>query len=342
MGLFSKKITYTATEDDFSVFDGKTDITDDIEIGCWFDTNHMIVYHEESERTILLPDLYTNRDGQAYPAEVLAEHDTLLFRKSEDRTFGLYHHGTEVTERVSFCGIEEDLWFYDPETEQTYRLADFEDTEYEVFIETEHVGTRPTDGFYYRFADGKFRFVYQGAEYSEATEATRSDTDVLLYHPEVDRMFLIKDAATMKAGTWREDQYSVAGDVLFFRKTGDAQFRAYYRGREITSKIGAFKIGSNAVLYFEETNSHYWVDDGWTIETGFYRPATLFAKNSSAVWHADGKEFQIYRKGRRITKEVQLQRVGDNGVAMHEASMSMFQIPNLFTTTDNVLRGIPE
>lgn len=342
MGLFEKKITFTTTEDgDFLVYEGKKDISDSIAGIWWFRSDHLIAYDENTGRTLILYNMKDAEAGTTYEGGVFAETDTLLYVRDADRMFDLFYRGVSVTNRIVFCNVDEDLWFYDPLEENTFVLPQYESIERDVVAATIHASTRGTDAFCYRTDDSTFSLVYRGVDYTSSIIGIKSDSDVILYVPDVERMFLARGAVQLKKGEWKEDDYSDDGSTPFYKKTGEGQFFIFYQGRDVTGETAAFKLANDVILYIEENNSYYRVEDGWIKENGAYQIATTFVENCSAMWRGNGEKLEIYHKGRPIIDEVQLQRIGDDGIAMHERSQSMFQLEGMIQHTDNVFRGIP-
>lgn len=338
MGLFNKKITWQADENGVSIFAGKEDIAAKCAL-CWAGDD-LVAYYEADNATLLLRDYEACRDNQLREAETLSRKENTFLIRSEDDSYTLITRGINRSEESAACLVEGDLWLYDQETGLTYNRNDYGKLKPDEFLPITPVSEAPDYAVFYRTGKQEFRITYQGAQWGEGATAVYSDNDIVVYVPELERQFLIEGAYRLRKGHHKEASFSLPRSEPLFKKLEGHQYHLFFEGRQISGSTPGFKSGRSVVLYLAETNSHYWVDDGWVLEPGSWQKALLFAEDCEAVWHADGQTFEIYLKGRRITKEIQLQRVGDNGVVMHEPTMTMLQIENLFTTRDNKLRGV--
>lgn len=340
MALFEKKVQWQGDEEGYSIFKGKEDITPSC-LSAWYNDD-LLVYSTEEEQSWILRNYSNCLDGEHRPAEKLGGDGLRYYIREAEGSFYCYCAGEGINDQIEYGEVEGDLWIFHRDREETWRIPDVARVNPGQFVSPELVSSRFFDVIFLKTGKDKFRLISHGEECTEDTTASISGDDIILYCTMTVSQYVIQGGTKMRSGTWKLNDLETGEENILFKKLQDSKYHLYYKGTDLSTSAVAFKQGSSIVLYLPESNSYYWVEEGWDISPGSWREGSCIARNSSVLWHGNGKMFQIYLKGRRVTDEVQIQQVGSSGMVMHEPTMTIIKIPDFFSLTDNVLRGVPE
>jgi len=342
MGLFGKgkKASWEMTgEGGYRFFLGDEEVTEDC-MAAWYEEDHLVVYCEQNGTHYFLESISTQKPEDRQTAELITAENELIYIHDEEMAFNLYFRGRMVANEFPYDRTEKDLWLYNPEEESTFVLSDVEKVKPYTFVFPRFVSDDPNTGIFYTLKGDKYQFFFRGEDVSAEVKVIQSDADLLVYYPDRERTFLIRDENKMKKGTWQKDSFSKPDSVPLFKKVGEDKYRFYYKGKNRGGECNACKIGTHAVIFYPEETRHFWIDDGWELQIGSYQDAKPFAEGKKLLWYTNGRDYHIYFEGREVTREVQLQRYENNAIVMHEESMSMFQLEDFFTTSDSVVRAV--
>jgi hypothetical protein len=342
MGLFTKKlknITWEITGQKYSVWAGKESISDDCTAS--FAGDDLLLYHRDSESYLLLPQIGSVEQGVVHDGVVLGRGQRFAFFKEGDDDFRFYDEGNDVINDVEGTLLYEAVWVWHPVRSLYFTVTDFEGLEANSVILVDPI-TEGESLLYLSSGQG-FNLLDEGVQAGERCSAFSAGKDVILYYEQIDKQLFYSGCADLYRGEYATHASAEKGNTALFKKLPDMKFHFVFKGKQVAgkSKIITF-LGKHNIVFVPDVPAYFWVENGRDLEVHGYRVATPIVWGSDTMWATNGENLFLISEGENISNQVEIQRNGNDAVAMMKEQMKLMVMRDFFSRTDNKWRAIDE
>jgi hypothetical protein len=342
MGIFSKKVrnvTWSISDETYSVWSGKEEITS--ECTASFAGEDLLLYHPHSESYFLLPKIRSAEQGVVHDGITLGRGHRFAFFKEGDDDFRFYDEGEDVINDVEGTLLYDSLWVWHPTRTLYFKITDFEDLEPDAVILVDAIAEG--ESLLYVSSGKGFNLLDQGERVGERCSAVSEGEDLIVYYESIDKQLFYPGRADLYRGEYGTHASTENGKAALFRKLPNMKFHFIFRGKQVAgqAKIITF-LGKHNIVFLPDIPVYFWVENGRDLEVYGYRVANPIIWGSDTMWATDGENLFLVSEGENISNQVEIQRNGNDAVAMMREPMKLLVMKDFFSHTDNKWRAIEE
>jgi hypothetical protein len=220
--------------------------------------------------------------------------------KRDDKSYWLYYNGQEISSRLTGSWSDNDWMVYDPVTNNTYLLKDYNNQPFnQDFIPVE-LGN--TSDAWWRY-DGQYYMLYvKGIYIATRTRAFADDPDLLVYDGPTNTTYIFKDYKNCSDSKFRPAGIFDNAEYAFWRRIKNTYW-LYVKGEEIEGRTKCGVANKDVLVYDSLTNITYLLQDFYVDSTNTkLRPARVVSYMDDILWmKSQGNTYWLYVKGEMIS-----------------------------------------
>jgi hypothetical protein len=342
MGIFSKKVknvTWSLTDETFTAWSGTEDITS--ECTAAFAGEDLLLYHSETESYLLLPKIRSAEQGVIHDGVVLGRGHRFAFYKEGEDDFRFYDEGEDVINDVEGTLLYEAVWIWHPGRTLYFKISDFESLEPDSITLVDPIVEG--EPLLFISSDNGFNFLDQGEKEGAQCTAVTEGEDMIVYCGKIDKQLFYPGCADLYRGEYATHTSAEEGNTALFRKLPNMKYHFIFRGKQVAGKAKTITfLGIHNIVFLPDVPAYFWVENGRDLEEHGYRVATPMIWGSDTMWATNGENLFLISEGENISTQVEIQRKGNDAVAMMQEPMKLLVMRDFFSRTDNKWRAIEE
>jgi hypothetical protein len=219
--------------------------------------------------------------------------------KRVDEGYFFYINNEEIGSRLSQAWSENDLLVYDPVTNATCLLENYNNSSKNRVLPA--IILDNSTNTFYRVKDGLYYLYVKGEQIASRTSGTFVDEDVLVYDGQTNITYILKGFKTSNDNKLRPAVIFDNAESAFWRREKDNSYWFYVKGKNIQENTKGVILGNDCVVYDQQTNITYIFKDFLT-ETDRLRlrPAQIVSYQDNVFWQKTGNLFYLIVKGEMI------------------------------------------
>jgi len=184
--------------------------------------------------------------------------------------------------------------------------------------------------------DANYSFYINDVDESFNIESELIDGNLIVYHPETEQSFLLKDFSATTDNELRPAINIVSSSDAFWI-AGEEGFRLFVRGKNVTLTTIDNWVDDDYLAFVPETSEYYILRDYDSREDLNLRAAEkIFTKNGT-LWRAsDG--YWLYVKGESISPRTYNSWSGNDLIVFDEEGKGSYLLKDYYNRNDNKLR----
>lgn len=270
------------------------------------------------ESTSLIGDFYFNKtqaggkEQQPIKKLVAKESSTVTSKpttsinsraiwKSDEKTWHLLDNQVQIASRTKYSYAGDDLLAYDPETGVSYLLPGYSYLTDNVFRPAEILSER--EQYFWRSKDLSFYVYDKGTSISTEIVHSKSDDDLLVYHPQTNTTLLLEKYYQLQDNRLRPADVVSQTENIFW-KSKDNKYLFFIKGEQVASTTSSAAVNDDLLVYHEKTGSSYILKNFYNLQDDQLRSAVLISDHKDVFWSAFGNKFRLYVKGKDVSSQV--------------------------------------
>lgn len=282
------------------------------------------------ESTSLTDDFYfVNAESKE-----AAKNASLSWMRVDDG-YLFYINGEAVTERLIADWVDDSLIVYDPVTNISSVLPDYEASPKNKLNDAVNLGG--SSNAYCKMKGGYYYFYVNGKYISLRTKGNFIDKDLLIFDSETNTTYIFKDYA--KDGKLRPAEIFDKADFAFWRKTRENAFWLLVKGEYIQARTHNDYAGNDMVVYDTITRITYVFKD-FLVDTIplQLRKAAILSYQDDSFWMKTGEGFFLIVKGRGIQSHIDQKWIGNDLVVTDTKTRITYTLPEYTGASLNIYR----
>ncbi len=189
----------------------------------------------------------------------------------------------------------------------------------------------------WRSADNRYTLLVNDANVSLETLNARSRDDLIVYHPESNRTFLLEQYYELQDNQYRPARELHSSGNAFWRTYGDTYW-LYVKGRNISTETKIAWMDEHRLVYHPANGTWYFLE-GFTRRTGntLYPAGEIYTPNGT-FWKADEQYYWLYVDGEQIAKKTWATWSGNDLIVNDEEAGRAYRLNDYYNKKDNTLR----
>lgn len=221
--------------------------------------------------------------------------------KSDEQTWHLLDNKVQIAPRTKYSYAGDDLLAYDPETGVSYLLPGYTHLTDNVFRPAEILSER--DPYFWRSKDLSFYVYDKGTSISTEITHSKSDDDLLVYHPQTNTTLVLEKYYQLQDNKLRPAKLISYTDNIFW-KSRDNQYLFFVKGEQVASTTSSAAVNNDLLVYYEKTGSSYILKNFYNLQDDQLRSALLLSDQKDVFWSAFDNKFHLYVKGKDVSSQV--------------------------------------
>jgi hypothetical protein len=255
-----------------------------------------------------------------------------------DEGYIFYINGEAVTERVIADWVDDSLLIFDPVTNISSLLEN-----YEASAKNKLLDARKLDGgsnAFCKMKGGYYYFYVNGKYISLRTKGNFIDKDLLVFDPETNTTYIFKDYA--KDGKLRPAEIFDKADFAFWRKTKENAYWLLVKGEYIQARTHNDYAGNDMVVYDTISRITYVFKDFLVDTTPLQlRKASILSYQDDAFWMKTADGFYLIVKGRGIQNHIDQKWIGNDLSVTDTKTRISYLLPEYSGASYNTYRVAP-
>ncbi|UII30106.1 caspase family protein [Fulvivirga ulvae] len=221
--------------------------------------------------------------------------------KSDEKTWHLLDNKVQIASRTKYSYADDDLLAYDPETGTSYLLPGYTHLTDNVFRPAEILSER--DQYFWRSKDLSFYVYDKGTSISTEIVHSKSDDDLLVYHPLTNATLLLERYYQLQDNKLRPARIISQSDNIFW-KSKDNKYLFFIKGEQVASTTSSAAVNNDLLVYHEKNGSSYILKNFYNLQDDQLRSAMLISDHKDVFWSAFNNKFHLYVKGKDVSSQV--------------------------------------
>ena len=255
--------------------------------------------------------------------------------KSDEKEWHLLDNQKQIASRTIYSYVGDDLLAYDPETGISYLLKGYAKLTDNVFRPAEVISEK--DDYFWRSKDLSLYVYDRGASISQDITHSKSDDDMLVYHPSTNATLVLEKYYQLQDNKLRPARLISKTDNIFW-KSKDNLFLFFVKGDQVATATSFSYSNDDLLVYYDKTGSTYLLKNFANLQDNQLRPAQLLNDQHSAFWSGFNNKYHLYIKGKDIATETTSSWRGNDLEVYHTASQTTYLLKNFATLQDRQLR----
>jgi hypothetical protein len=248
----------------------------------------------------------------------------------------LFINNENVCLRTKSAWHDKDLLVYDPVTNLTCILENYEDSPFEKSLETKVMGT--TSNSWWKSKDGYYYLYVKGDQIAARTKSCFVDKDLLVYDKESNTTFILNNYKDGGDNKLRPATIFDNADFAFWRKKENSYW-LYVKGEDIQNRTKSSYSGNDLLAYDTQTNITYLFRD-FAVDTAQLklRPASILSYQDNAFWSKTGNSYWLIVKGIGIQNQTTSKWSGDDLFVTDTPTNITYILPDFAHASENQMR----
>ncbi|MBL6445778.1 caspase family protein [Fulvivirga sp. 29W222] len=221
--------------------------------------------------------------------------------KSDEKTWHLLDNKVQIASRTKYTYAGDDLLAYDPETGVSYLLPGYTHLTDNVFRPAEILSEK--DQYFWRSKDLSFYVYDKGTSISTEIVHSKSDDDLLVYHPQTNTTLLLEKYYQLQDNKLRSAEVVSKADNIFW-KSKDNKYLFFIKGEQVASTTSSAAVNNDLLVYHEKTGSSYILKNFYNLQDDKLRSAMLISDQKDVFWSGFNNKFHLYVKGKDVSSQV--------------------------------------
>jgi hypothetical protein len=207
-----------------------------------------------------------------------------------------YLNNEDISTRVSSAWVDDTLLVYDPVSNVTSILPDYENSTKNKMMDAKILGN--TSNAYWRSKKGFYFLYVKGKQIAARTKPVFVDQDLLVYDGETNTTYILKDYTKSNDNKLHEAVIFDNADFAFWRKTKEGSYYLYVKGEDIQNRTNNGAAGNDLIVYDTLTNITYLMKDFYSdTENMKLRPASVLSYQDNTFWSKTTEGYWLIAKG---------------------------------------------
>lgn len=265
--------------------------------------------------------------------ESKSRDEPIVTFKHDEKSFWLYLNDKEIGNRVIGSWSDKDWLVYDPSTNYTYLLEDYNNRPLNQILSVKVLGNasdtwwRRKSPYYYLFS--------RGLDIAVRTKRVTIDDDLLIYDEPTNTTYIFKDFIHCDDNKFRPAILFDNAESAFWRRMGNSYW-LYVKGEEIQTRTKNSQANNDLLVYDEKTNITYLLD-GYFGETNTsqLKPARVISYMDDILWMRTGNTYWLFLKGEIISGRTTNRQSGNDLYVTDTQTKATYILYDYFNTSDN-------
>lgn len=299
--------------------------------------DHLLVFHNNTEKYYLLKDYWISQDN-TFRQAVELPFSTPTCWMAKDNKYWFYDRGRDITSQTTIAFFDEHKVIYDKTLRQYYYCA--------LFTQFMNGYVYPADPVYsingtlWRH-DGNYYYLYvEGEQTGARTFSQWNGNDLIVYDEQGGSSYLLYDFYNRRDNLLRTAEIVAAPGMITWARM-DNTYYLYRNGVQFASnETTVAEVSVSDLIVYETTYQQTYLLQGWEFSndnTERY-PVILFS-STGVFWRRSGNTYWIYRHGQVVNYELPWTWNG-NDLEVYDSNLGLtYVLPNYAYSDDNILRA---
>ena len=192
------------------------------------------------------------------------------------------------------------------------------------------------DGKWMIYADGeKFKLIINEQDISEEVEIEiLNDCDMVLFHPQTNYYYLLKDFDSVEEEEWQEVEGEKSQSAAFISLNNLDEFYFFYQGENISTIVESFWCDDYLVFWIESAERYFAVlHDESVRDDQLAIPQALDIPTAILCYKNEG--YYLYDTGNLISGSINSCYIGDDLLICDYAEKSWYLLPDYATREED-------
>ncbi len=291
-----KEIYWKANEEEYFLFKGRRDISDETSF-IWVDDS-LMVHHPKSNSTYFLRNFFNVSSGGKCEVDLISEEEEPIIVKNGSKV-SIYQANKVVFEDTVRCLINDTAILYSVGSDTTYWIYNFseiEDNLPQVLDDTDN----ERQVFWVKTEDG-LKIINKGEDTTENITTHEVNDDLLVYDRSDHTTYLLKNYENEEVGEFMYAEIAAEEDDLLWYKIDDTHYNVMVHGEVQPDNISADKYGNTVVVKNSLNGKGYILKDFMDVDPYEYFTAEEMSDELYAYY--DGSSFRVFKQGSDISGE---------------------------------------
>ncbi|MFN8211217.1 MAG: caspase domain-containing protein [Bacteroidales bacterium] len=284
------------------------------------------------ESTSLTNDFYfVNKAAVSDKVDIRA-----TWKKDSTDGFWFYVNDEDASTRQKNSWSGDDLLVYDPFSNMTCLFEKFSSAVPFKINNAKILGT--ANDTYWKAKDGSYFLYYKGDQIAKRTNNTYVDKDLLVYDPELNNTFILKDYKANNDSKLRPAVLLSSADYAFWKKQADGSYFLYVKGDGIQGQTRNGFIEKDLIVYDTINNITYrLIDYDNPDNVQKLMSATVVSYQDNLFWQKVGTSYYFINRGKAIQHNTTSEWKGDDLYVTDKTDGKVYIFPNYAHATQGVL-----
>ncbi len=330
------KVTWKANDEGYFFYKNGEDVgSDTLNVKCG---DHALVYLKENNGTYFLENFSGKRDMTERPAKLLADDDTVFWVRDGDG-FRVIIQGIDMAPEAVNIFNGDDLLVYLEENNTTYLLHNFKKAKENNPQKAEVLSD--TDYAFWTAEKDNFIVFYKGKSITGNIDYARLYDSMIIYYETDNATIYLENYWKKKDGRLRPARILSTTDTAFWLKDGNG-FKLLDKARPIHGESTNSRIDHNILVYHEKSGATYFIPNFFSAKETELFPAIILSRRAEVVWRASNNRYEIWYHGKKLTKGLSHQPLGNDLAVMSDELNLMMHLPGFRQKQDNKLRAVEQ
>jgi hypothetical protein len=283
------------------------------------------------ESTSLTADFYF-----VNPSVVVERSDMKASWMLSGDGYYFYINNENVSTRIVSAWSDEDLLVYDPVTNMTCLLENYNGKSKDKMMEAKILGSSTNS--YWKSDKGYYYLYVKGEQIAARTKSVYVDKDLLAYDGQTNTTYILKGFGDARDKVLTPSVVFDNADFAFWRKQNNS-FWLYVKGEDIQNRTQSGYVGNDLIVYDTKTNITYLFKD-YLIDTEELklRPASVVSYQDNVFWLKRNNTYWLIVKGQEIQHHVTSKWSGDDLYVTDTNTNITYILPDYANASENQLR----
>lgn len=253
--------------------------------------------------------------------------------KSDEKEWHLLDNNIQIATRSKYSYAGDDLLAFDPQTNTTYLLKGYTHLTDNVFRAAEILSEN--EQYFWRSKDLSFYVYDKGTSISAEITHSKSDNDLLVYHPATNTSLILEKYYQLQDNRLRPAKIISRNENIFW-KSKNNQYLFFVKGEQVASATSSAAVNDDLLVYYEKLGASYILKNFYSLQDDQLRSALLISDQKDVFWSAFDNKFHFYVKGKDVSSEVTNTWSGNDLEVTH--ANSTYLLKNFKNSQDRQLR----
>ncbi len=189
----------------------------------------------------------------------------------------------------------------------------------------------------WKASDAGFHFYLDDEDIGHSTTNIFNGRDLLIYYPEKNTLYLLKNYSASLDGKIREAEIVKESENILWSRNGD-NFYIIQDGKNIATEITQILVGEDIFMYHKNSKTTFLLKSFHKAENFELQKAEVLSDSASIFWYGNNAGMSILMEGKNISTEIQWAQSANSIIAYYSPSNITFQMTDYYKNKDGKLR----